>query len=84
MSEADAELARSILSCPASAELAVDGFPAVGGDDDLGLRDEDGTPTFSCRAGLGDGRGRPGRQPRAGHPGQRPRSGRRPGPRRSA
>ena len=25
---------------PPSAELVVDGFPAVGGDDDLGLRDE--------------------------------------------
>ncbi len=51
MNDVDAELARSILSCPASAELAVDGFPTVGCDEDLGLRDEDGTPTFSCRAG---------------------------------
>ncbi len=50
MSEVDAELARSILSCPASAEVAVDGFPAVGSDDDLGLRDEEGVPTFSCRS----------------------------------
>jgi len=50
LSEADAELARSILSCPASAEVAVDGYPAVGCDDDLGLRDEDGVPTFSCRS----------------------------------
>ena len=48
--EVDAELARSILACPESAELAVDGHPAVGCDDDLGLRDEDGVPTFSCRA----------------------------------
>ena len=31
-------------------ELAVDGSPRVGDDDDLGLRDADGTPTFSCRA----------------------------------
>ncbi|HCB04554.1 MAG TPA: hypothetical protein DEQ43_09965 [Nocardioides bacterium] len=49
MSEVDAQLARSILACPASAEVAVEGFPAVGCDSDLGLRDEDGTPTFSCR-----------------------------------
>lgn len=48
--EVDAELARSILACPESAELAVDGHPTVGCDDDLGLRDEDGVPTFSCRA----------------------------------
>lgn len=46
----DAELARSILSCPESAELVVDGYPAVGCDDGLGLRDEDGVPTFSCRS----------------------------------
>lgn len=49
MPEADAELARSILACPDSAELAVDGHPDVGCDDDLGLRDDDGVPTFSCR-----------------------------------
>jgi hypothetical protein len=48
--EVDAELARSILSCPRSADLAVDGHPAVGCDDDLGLRDEEGVPTFSCRS----------------------------------
>jgi hypothetical protein len=48
--DADAELARSILACPESAELAVDGHPEVGCDDDLGLRDDDGVPTFSCRA----------------------------------
>jgi hypothetical protein len=48
VSEVDAELARSILACPDSAEVAVDGFPSVGCDDDLGLRDQDGTPTFSC------------------------------------
>jgi len=46
-----AELARSILACPQSAELAVDGHPGVGCDDGLGLRDEESVPTFSCRAG---------------------------------
>jgi hypothetical protein len=46
----EALLARSILACPAGAEVAVDGFPAVGCDDELGLRDEDGTPTFTCRS----------------------------------
>jgi hypothetical protein len=50
VSEVDAQLARSILACPASAEVAVDGYPSVCCDDDLGLRDDDGTPTFSCRA----------------------------------
>jgi hypothetical protein len=50
VSEVDAELARSILACPDSAQVAVDGFPAIGSDDDLGLRDEGGTPTFSCRS----------------------------------
>ena len=50
MPETDAALARSILSCPASAELVVDGHPAVGCDDTLGLRDEGGVPTFSCRS----------------------------------
>jgi hypothetical protein len=48
--EVDAELARSILACAESAELAVDGRPEAGCDDDLGLRDEHGVPTFSCRA----------------------------------
>lgn len=46
----DADLARSILACPESAELAVDGYPSIGCDDELGLRDEDGVPTFSCRS----------------------------------
>jgi hypothetical protein len=46
----DAELARSILACPETAELAVDGFPLLGCED-LGLRDADGTPTFSCPSG---------------------------------
>ncbi|HET6939341.1 MAG TPA: hypothetical protein VFI19_12080 [Nocardioides sp.] len=48
MREADAELARSILSCPESAELAVDGHPEVACDAHLGLRDDGGVPTFSC------------------------------------
>jgi hypothetical protein len=48
--DVDAELARSILACADSAELVVDGHPAVGCDDDLGLRDDDGVPTFSCRS----------------------------------
>ena len=76
MSEDHAELARSILACPASPpDVAVDGFPTVGDDDDLGLRDQDGTPTFSCRTWLADGPRRSGRQPRAAHPDQRARPG---------
>jgi len=46
-----AELARSILACPRSAEIAVDGFPTLGYEDELGLRDADGTPSFSCQSG---------------------------------
>jgi hypothetical protein len=46
----DAELARSILACPRSAEIAVDGFPSLAREDDLGLRDADGRPQFSCPA----------------------------------
>ena len=71
--EVDAELARSILSCPESAELAVDGYPSVGCDDDLGLRDEDGVPTFSCRSSSELAEAGRRRQPGAGHAGQRPR-----------
>lgn len=48
--ETDAELARSILACCTDAALTVDDYPAAGEDDDLGLRDVDGVPTFSCRA----------------------------------
>lgn len=48
--DADAELARSILACCTDAALTVDAYPAAGDDDDLGLRDVDGVPTFSCRS----------------------------------
>jgi len=47
--ETDAELARSILACSTDAALTVDSFPGAGDDEDLGLRDVHGTPTFSCR-----------------------------------
>jgi hypothetical protein len=47
--ESPAALARSILACSTDAALTVDGFPGAGDDDDLGLRDVHGTPTFSCR-----------------------------------
>lgn len=50
MPETDAELARSILACSTDAALTVDTFPGAGDDEDLGLRDVDGTPTFSCRS----------------------------------
>jgi hypothetical protein len=60
--EADAELARSILSCPESAELAVDGHPQVACDDDLGLRDDGGVPTFSCPTSSDLAAGRDGRR----------------------
>lgn len=46
-----AELARSILACPTTVELVVDGYPHVGEDSELGMRDESGTPTFWCRPG---------------------------------
>jgi hypothetical protein len=48
--ESDAELARSILACCTDATLTVDAFPGAGDDEDLGLRDVNGTPTFSCRS----------------------------------
>lgn len=50
MPETDAELARSILACCSEAALTVDDFPAAGDDEDLGLRDVHGIPTFSCRS----------------------------------
>jgi hypothetical protein len=50
VTETDAELARSILACCNEAALTVDEFPAAGDDEDLGLRDVDGVPTFSCRS----------------------------------
>jgi len=44
-----AAAARSILACPASASLVVDGVDDVlAGLDDLGMVDHDGRPTFSC------------------------------------
>jgi len=50
VTESDAELARSILACCTDASLTVDDFPSAGDDDDLGLRDVGGVPTFSCRS----------------------------------
>ena len=50
MPESDAALARSILACCTDAALTVDDYPSAGEDDDLGLRDQDGVPTFSCRS----------------------------------
>ena len=41
-----AAAARSVLACPASVQLVVDGVADVG--DDLGMQDLEGTPTFSC------------------------------------
>ena len=71
--------ARSILACPASVSLVVDGEEhAVGEDEELGLTDHRGTPTFLCperspvaRAAV-DGRGAlltvtSGLGPRGGH-----------------
>jgi hypothetical protein len=49
--ETDIELARSILACPAAVEVVVDGYPHVGEDSALGMRDESGTPTFWCSPG---------------------------------
>jgi hypothetical protein len=49
VTESDAELARAILACSTDAALTVDDYPGAGDDEDLGLRDLDGTPTFSCR-----------------------------------
>lgn len=45
-----AALARSILSCPTSVDLVVDGFDTVvEAEEGLGMQDLDGSPTFSCR-----------------------------------
>lgn len=49
--ETDVELARSILACPSTIDLVVDGCPQVGEDSALGMRDEAGTPTFWCTPG---------------------------------
>lgn len=47
-----AEIARSILSCPAGVDLVVDGVSdPVADDARLGMLDLDGAPTFSCRVG---------------------------------
>ncbi len=46
--------ARSILACPASAGMVVEGEPALvdpADDDGLGVSDHHGTPTFVCRPG---------------------------------
>lgn len=43
--------ARSVLACPASVSLVVDGHPTVLEDDALGMQDVHGTPTFSCPPG---------------------------------
>lgn len=43
--------ARSILACPASVSLVVDGHPTVLEDDALGMQDVHGAPTFSCPPG---------------------------------
>lgn len=40
--------ARSILACPGSVSLVVDGHPSVLDDDALGMQDVHGTPSFSC------------------------------------
>jgi hypothetical protein len=43
--------ARSILACPSTVSLVIEGEEhAVGADEDLGLTDHRGTPTFLCPA----------------------------------
>jgi hypothetical protein len=49
--DTDIELARSILACPSAVEVVVDGYPHVGEDSALGMRDESGVPTFWCNPG---------------------------------
>ena len=47
-----AAVARSVLACPSSVHLVVDGVADVlAGGADLGMQDLDGTPTFSCVPG---------------------------------
>jgi hypothetical protein len=47
-----AAAARSILACPASVNLVVDGVPELlDGRDDVGMQDTHGTPTFLCPVG---------------------------------
>jgi hypothetical protein len=50
-----AAAARSVLSCPSSVHLVVDGVADVASDD-LCMQDLDGTPTFSCLPGADLGR----------------------------
>jgi hypothetical protein len=50
--DALAAAARSVLSCASSVSLVVDGVPHVlDGDDELGMQDHHGTPTFLCPTG---------------------------------
>lgn len=42
-----AAVARSILACPSEVSLVIEGEPLV--EDDTGLTDQRGTPTFLCR-----------------------------------
>ena len=52
-----AAAARSVLACPSSVHLVVDGVADVlAGTDDLGMQDLAGTPTFSCVPGADLGR----------------------------
>ncbi len=45
-----AAVARSILACPATVSMVIDGEPHLVDDDqDLGVTDEHGSPTFVCR-----------------------------------
>ena len=47
-----AAAARSILACPESVNLVVDGVPEVlDGQDEVGMQDVHGTPTFLCPIG---------------------------------
>lgn len=44
--------ARSVLACPATVSMVIEGETRLVEDDaELVVRDEDGTPTFTCRAG---------------------------------
>ncbi len=61
-----AAAARSILACPASVDVVVDGFDSLAelvdpADGDLAMHDADGVPTFSCAPGAGLARAALGR-----------------------